>query len=70
MAKRAPVAVTMTAYRHADQWFEGWCVSCEDFTRPMTEGDARGYDCDDCLSDDTVFGASEALIMGAIEVME
>lgn len=45
--------------------YEGYCSSCEDFTRLTTEPDARNYDCPEC-GQNTVCGAEEALVEGLI----
>lgn len=39
----------------------GWCPDCEDWTRDMTEPDARGYECPDCGSHTVIGGDERAL---------
>lgn len=40
----------LEAYKHAQDAYLGWCDSCEDYTREMTEPDAQGlgYRCPVC----------------------
>ena len=41
--------------------YEGFCTECEEFTREMTEPDARDYDCPVC-GEDKVIGAEELML--------
>jgi hypothetical protein len=45
---------------------EGYCTTCEEFTRDMVEPDAEEYNCPQC-EENTVCGAEQALICGLIE---
>jgi hypothetical protein len=47
----------------------GYCTNCREFTNDGCEPDARKYECVKCGAR-TVFGAEEALIMGAIKFDE
>ena len=57
--------ITEEDFREACNDYLGWCTTYNNFTRPMTETDAEGYDCPEC-NNDTVVGAENALIMGLI----
>ena len=48
---------------------QGFCTTCQDFTRDMCEPDAENYLCESC-DQETVFGAEQALIMGLVTVEE
>jgi hypothetical protein len=45
---------------------QGYCTTCEDFTRDGVEPDAEEYECEQC-GELSVMGAEQALIMGLIE---
>jgi Zn finger protein HypA/HybF involved in hydrogenase expression len=62
-----PTQVASEEFNQAVNDYQGWCSTCHEFTRDMTEPDARGYDCPEC-GEDTVCGAEEALVEGLIEV--
>ena len=59
--------ITEAELRQADNDSQGWCTSCEEFTRDCTEPDAEDYDCPKC-EQNTVVGAQQALLMGAIDI--
>lgn len=59
--------VAMVEYEEARECYVGWCPTCEDFTRPMTEPDAHDYDCPVCDGHGVV-GAEDALMEGLIEI--
>lgn len=59
--KTPTVSVTEERYVQALDDSEGWCNTCNDFTRPETEPDARGYECPLC-GEPSVLGAEEALM--------
>lgn len=44
----------------------GICISCGDIVHGI-EPDARGYRCENC-GRDTVYGAEEAVLMGAVDL--
>jgi hypothetical protein len=48
---------------------QGFCTTCQDFTRDTCEPDACNYDCPECMKL-TVFGAEQAMMMGLLEVEE
>lgn len=45
----------------ARESYEGFCTNCEEFTREMTEPDARDYDCPVC-GENKVIGAEELFL--------
>lgn len=59
--------VSLEAYNEALECSMGWCKTCGDFTRECTEPDAEDYDCPEC-GEDSVMGASLAMVAGEIEV--
>lgn len=59
--------VTQEDYLDATENYIGWCTTCKEFCRPMTEPDAQDYDCDQCGNEHSVMGAEEALIEGLLE---
>lgn len=61
--------ISEARYLEAEDSYEGWCTSCEDFTRDMTEPDAEGYDCP-CCHGMTVVGTMNALLMGLFDIGE
>lgn len=60
MAKR----LTLEDIEEAIESNQGWCTSCKAFTNYGVEPDAAQYECEDC-GQRTVYGAEEALLMGA-----
>lgn len=63
-----PVVET-ARWEEARDNYEGWCTSCQEWTRGETEPDAIEYDCPDC-GGETVIGAEEALIEDVIELSD
>jgi len=61
------IAITTAEFRHADANFDGFCLTCEEFTRSQCEPDAERYPCPEC-DGLTVYGAIQALLIGAIEI--
>ena len=59
--------ITQARYEKATECFEGFCTTCQKFTRGETEGDAEGYECPAC-EQMTVMGCENALIAGEISV--
>ena len=59
--------ITMAEFRKADNDSQGWCTSCEDFTRDCTEPDAEEYDCPIC-DENTVAGAQQAIVLGFLDI--
>lgn len=59
--------VTYEAFMKAMQDCLGFCSTCEDFTREMTEPDAEHYDCSVC-DENNVFGAEQALLLDLIQI--
>lgn len=60
--------VSEARYREACANDEGWCTSCEDFTRDSdTEPDAEEYPCPEC-EQRTCMGAEQALLTGAFDI--
>jgi len=57
--------ITEKVFSTACDQYKGFCTTCQKFTRRECEPDAREYDCPRCKRP-TVYGAEEALIMGAI----
>lgn len=57
--------VPMSEIENAIEENLGWCVNCQGFTTDSCEPDARRYTCEEC-GKKTVYGAEEALMMGAI----
>ena len=45
-----------STYVEKENGYEGFCTSCQDWTRLQTEADAEGYDCPQC-EQNTVVGA-------------
>jgi hypothetical protein len=62
------IELTVQEYLEADEGYLGYCRACH-AERDMCEPDARGYKCDECGAMD-VYGASELLQMGEIEIMD
>jgi len=60
--------VTLADYTEATDLYQGFCTTCEDFTREQTEPDACNYDCPIC-ENETVYGAEEALMMGFFDLL-
>ena len=54
-------------HRHLDV-YHGFCTHCQAWTADNVESDARKYVCPECQNS-TVLGAEEALISGAIIIM-
>lgn len=61
--------MTMREYRQHMNDHDGWCTSCEDWTRGECEPDAREYDCPDCGMN-TVYGAEELSIMELVTIVD
>ena len=59
--------LTAEDYQDMDDCGEGRCLSCGEQAYRV-EPDARNYICDECGADE-VFGASELLLMGNIEIV-
>jgi hypothetical protein len=59
--------ISTDRYIEATEGYEGWCTTCEEFTRESTEPDAEEYDCPAC-GEDTVMGAEQALLVGAFDI--
>lgn len=55
-------------YRWHDEDYYGFCIACGEEAM-QCEPDARHYKCESC-NEDSVFGASELLIMGFILITE
>ena len=53
--------ITSLEYEEARDNYVGWCDTCSDFTREMTEPDAENYICEIC-GEESVCGAELALI--------
>ena len=53
--------------RQADRDSQGWCLTCEEFTRDCTEPDAEDYDCPKC-GENQVVGAQQAVLLGAVDI--
>lgn len=62
------IKLTEDQFRQMDADSQGICVSCG-FEQDGCEPDARNYECYDC-GEDAVFGVSELLISGEIEIVE
>ena len=60
-------AVTTDEYRDHEDACDGVCISCGEWTDGGCESDARAYQCESC-GKPTVYGCSEALIMGNLVV--
>jgi hypothetical protein len=54
-------------YHEVADSYEGFCTSCQDFTRECTEPDAEDYDCPVC-EENSVVGVELALMMGLIDI--
>jgi hypothetical protein len=61
--------ISLEDFHEADNSYMGYCPDCDDFTREMTEPDAREYDCPIC-DNNNVMGAEWAVISGKIEIEE
>jgi len=59
--------ITESRFLEACDLYEGFCTTCQDFTRLMTEPDAEEYDCPDC-GKNTVMGAEQALMTEEIGI--
>lgn len=65
----AIIAISESRFEEAVENNEGFCTNCQEFTADQCEPDACEYKCPECgLS--KVYGAEEALMMGAIEFSE
>ena len=58
--------ISEESYHEAVEASQGWCTSCNEFTRDETEPDAEEYDCPKC-EQNTVVGAENALMMGLFD---
>jgi Zn finger protein HypA/HybF involved in hydrogenase expression len=56
-------------YELACNNYEGWCRTCQKFTRCETEPDACNYECPECGLK-TVMGAEEAICSGDLMIAE
>jgi Zn finger protein HypA/HybF involved in hydrogenase expression len=61
--------ITESRYFEASENYEGYCTTCDYFTKDQTEPDAKNYKCPVC-NEMTVIGAENAMIMGYIEFEE
>ena len=59
--------LTAEEYQDMDDSSEGFCLSCGEIAYGV-EPDARNYTCDEC-GDTKVYGTSELLLMGNIEII-
>ena len=62
------IKMTEDQFRQFDEDSYGICVACG-FEQDGCEPDARNYECHDC-GEESVFGVSELLISGEIEIVE
>jgi Zn finger protein HypA/HybF involved in hydrogenase expression len=60
-------SISEEEYSEARGSYQGWCTTCQEFTRDSTEPDAEDYDCPQC-GENTVIGAENALITEAFEI--
>jgi hypothetical protein len=68
------LAVTEEMYRYMDENSQGICLRCR-HTADGCEPDARRYNCEACEDETgkrspTVYGASELLVMGVLDITE
>lgn len=66
--ERLRLRVTEDTFRALEDEYMGICVLCG-MTRDECEPDARGYPCESC-GKNSVYGASELLIAGRLEICE
>jgi hypothetical protein len=70
MAKgKTAKVITEARLREALDNYEGWCVTCQDWTRDQTEPDAQGYDCPACERK-TIVGAEIVLFRGLALIVD
>jgi Zn finger protein HypA/HybF involved in hydrogenase expression len=60
-------SISEEEYSEARGSYQGWCTTCQEFTRGMTEPDAQDYECPDCGLN-CVIGAEVALITEAFQI--
>jgi len=59
--------INIDKYMKMTDSYMGFCTTCQDFTRGITEPDAEEYDCPNC-GKDTVMGTEQALLLGKIVI--
>lgn len=62
------ILITEETYHQLDNEMEGVCIECHG-VNGCCEPDARYYPCDFCQKN-KVFGISELLVMGAVELVD
>lgn len=63
-------SLSTAEYSEHEENLDGFCISCNDFTRDgNTEADADGYECPECDAD-TCVGVMIALEMDLLEITE
>jgi predicted RNA-binding Zn-ribbon protein involved in translation (DUF1610 family) len=65
--KEQEMKITMERYGELSSSYEGFCTTCDKFTRGECEPDASEYECPVC-GEKTVMGAEEALMQGKIGI--
>lgn len=65
--EKKSLAVSVDFYHEMSDSYQGYCTNCGEFTRDMTEPDARDYDCPQC-DENTVMGADEAMLEGLLVI--
>jgi len=62
------IKTTEREYRYLSEDCGGWCLACGEEAFGV-EPDARRYECE-CCGKRAVYGADEALLMGAVQFVE
>ena len=62
---KLPALMTIDEWQEYRGSHQGYCLACKEWTRDMTEPDARNYDCP-CCEKLEVYGDEELLIMGLV----
>jgi hypothetical protein len=60
-------AISVDEFQDMCDESQGFCTTCQEFTRDCCEPDAENYDCPEC-GRLTVYGAEQAMIMGLLTV--
>lgn len=61
--------ISMEEYQEMERYNYGFCLHCGEINDSFHEPDARDYKCDYC-EEEASYGASEAFVMGALELIE
>lgn len=59
--------LTTEEYHNYENSYQGFCTTCQEFTRDCTEPDAENYDCPVC-EENTVVGTMTALCLNLFDI--